>query len=152
MGILTTLKNSIVNNMPDFISRLVNESFMKAFAGSCALVIRADGEISESEKAKLNAYIRSLQNPKGELEGFDSETVIEYFEKYAYAIKCDKQLGQNQVYNALDEIKEDAEQSRLLIRICCELGKADGDFDIAEKKVVISICQKLGLSPSEFGL
>jgi tellurite resistance protein TerB len=43
-------------------------------------------------------------------------------------------------------------QAQLVIRVCCAIGAADGDFDEKEKVVVRRMCSELGLSPADFDL
>jgi tellurite resistance protein TerB len=39
-----------------------------------------------------------------------------------------------------------------MVRVCCAIGAADGNFDNDEKAVVSKICTELGLNPKDFDL
>jgi len=40
----------------------------------------------------------------------------------------------------------------LMVRVCCAIGAADGNFDENEKTAVRNICAELGLNPKDFDL
>lgn len=39
-----------------------------------------------------------------------------------------------------------------MVRVCCAIGAADGNFDEGEKTVVRKICAELSLNPKDFDL
>ena len=39
-----------------------------------------------------------------------------------------------------------------MVRVCCAIGAADGNFDDDEKAVVRKICAELNLNPKDFDL
>jgi len=128
------------------ISQLVHEDFMKAFSGACALIACADGKIDSSEEAKILSFIKNLR----ELKSFDSSTIMQHFREFANTLNCDPDIGREKIYTSLKEIKGDKKASKLLVRICCHIGAADGDFDSNEKQATIEICRQLGIEPNEF--
>jgi len=149
MGLIKNLFNKAIDNItPQWLIQLIDEDFMKAFAGATALIACADGKIDNSEEEKIRNYIRNTKN----LKGFDVETVMKHFKEYADAIMCDLQMGQEIIYKALDEIKDERDSAKLLIRACCAIGAADGNFDADERKVVKDICNRLNLDPRNFNL
>ena len=52
----------------------------------------------------------------------------------------------------IGKIKGNDEQCRLLVRVVCAIGAADGDFDDKEKAMVAEIVRELGLNPIDFDL
>ena len=56
------------------------------------------------------------------------------------------------IIKVISKMKKKSDEARLLVRVCCAVGTADGDFDENEKRVVTEICQELGLNPGEFDL
>lgn len=152
MSILKNLLNKVVDaaipeTWVDMGNRLINEDFMKAFTGCFALVVCADGVVEESETEKVREYIRT--NLKF-LKGYDVGRVMQQFNDYVNAVNCDFEEGRGRVYKVLQEIKGKTEASKTLIRICCKLAEAGGDFNEAEKNVIKEICEKLNVDYKEF--
>jgi len=151
MSIFKNLLKRVINTVtPDWLTsevdQIINEDFMKAFAGACALIACADGKIDSSEEAKILSFIKNLR----ELKSFDSSTIMQHFREFANTLNCDPDMGREKIYTSLKEIKGDKKASKLLVRICCHIGAADGDFDSNEKQATIEICRQLGIEPNEF--
>ncbi|EIC20129.1 tellurite resistance TerB family protein [Thiorhodovibrio frisius] len=128
--------------------RLLNKDFMKAFSAGVALVATADGSYDEDEKEKIRAYITNTDV----LEGYNAGEVLSLVQKYADTLTTDREIGEKKAYEALLEISDDEEYCDMIIKICCEIGKADGNFDDNEKSVVVNICDRLGKDKREYGL
>ena len=86
------------------------------------------------------------------LSVFDSSEVIEIFEKYSKHFDFDFQIGQANALQAVAKLKSKEAEARLMVRVCCMIGAADGDFDNNEKTAVRTICNELGLNPKDFDL
>ncbi len=152
MSILKNLLNKVIDTAippkwADIGNRLINEDYMKAFTGCFALVVCADGVVEESETEKVREYIRT--NLKF-IKGYEIVTVMNQFTNYVNVINCDIEEGRGRVYKVLQEIKGKTEASKALIRICCNLAEAGGDFNEAEKNVIKEICEKLNVDYREF--
>ena len=52
---------------------------------------------------------------------------------------------------AIGRVKK-PEEARLLVRVCCMIGAADGNFDDKERALVTDICRELELNPKDFDL
>ncbi|MDE7064916.1 MAG: TerB family tellurite resistance protein, partial [Desulfovibrionaceae bacterium] len=52
----------------------------------------------------------------------------------------------------ISRLKKRPDEARLVIRVCCAIGAADGNFDDDEKAVVREICAELGQNPADFQL
>lgn len=129
-------------------SKFKNRSFMEAVVAGCALVAAADGSISSDEKQKMAGFIQRAD----ELKHFDMSTVIEVFNKTAGDFEFDQSIGKASALQTIGKIKGNDEQARLLVRVVCAIGAADGDFDPDEQAVAKEICVELGLNASEFDL
>lgn len=130
------------------VSKFKNRGFMEAVVSGCALVAAADGSIDASEKQKMAGFIERSE----ELKHFDMRQVIEVFQKAAGDFEFDHAIGKATALKTIGKIKGNDEQSRLLVRIVCAIGAADGDFDADERAVVKEIARELGLDPVEFDL
>jgi len=130
------------------ITRFKNKAFLDAVVAGCALVAAADGKIDASEKQKMAGFIQRSQ----ELKVFDMREVIQQFNQTTDNFEFDFIIGKATALQTIGKIKHNEEASRLLVRVCCAIGLADGDFDDDEKAVVREICQELNLNPDEFDL
>lgn len=129
-------------------SKFKNRAFMEAVVNGCALVSAADGSIDSSEKQKMAGYIERAD----ELKHFEMRKVIEVFQKVVGDFEFDHAIGKAAALKVIGKIKGNEEQSRLLVRVVCAIGAADGDFDDDEKAMVAEIAGELGLNPADFDL
>lgn len=130
------------------VTRFKNREFMEAVVAGCALVAAADGDISAAEKQKMAGYI---QNSK-ELNVFNLEEVIQAFQDICSKFDFDLQIGQGEALRMVAQLRKKEDAARLLVRVCCAIGAADGHFDDQERAVCRTICGELGLNPSDFDL
>ncbi len=147
MGVLDWLKTQ-TTNVTEEVKRFKSKNFMDAVTAGCALVAFADGVVKPEEKAKMGGFIQRDES----LKVFDMSKVIESFEKHVKSFEFDLTIGKAEALRTIGKIKKKSDEARLLVRVCCAIGAADGDFDADEKAVVKEICQELGLNPDEFGL
>ncbi|MFK7893177.1 MAG: tellurite resistance TerB family protein [Granulosicoccus sp.] len=129
-------------------AKFKNRAFMEAVVNGCALVAAADGNIESSEKQKMAGFIERAE----ELKHFEMSQVIEVFQKAASDFEFDHGIGKASALKVIAKIKGNEEQARLLIRVVCAIGAADGDFDTDEKAMVGEIARELGLNPADFDL
>lgn len=130
------------------VSKYKNKTFLEATVAGCALVAAADGNISSEEKQKMIGFMKQSDA----LSVFDTSEVITLFEKFAGAFSFDPIIGKGECLQVIGKLKKDTGASRMLIRVCCAIGAADGDFDDSEKAVIREICAELGLNPTDFSL
>jgi len=130
------------------ITRFKNRAFLDAVVAGCALVAAADGKIDASEKQKMAGFIQ--RSP--ELKVFDMREVIQQFNQIMDSFDFDFIIGKATALQTIAKIKHNEESARLLVRVCCAIGLADGDFDDSEKAVVQEICKELNVNPDEFDL
>ena len=136
------------DKMKTEVAKYKNNDFMEAVVAGCALVAAADGDISSEEKQKMAAFI----NRSEELSVFDMTKVIASFNKIVEGFEFDAAIGKIEAMKKITRLRGNDEAARTMVRVCCVIGAADGDFDADERKVVAEICTELGLSPSEFDL
>ena len=129
-------------------SKFQNRAFMEAVVSGCAIVAAADGSIDASEKQKMAGFMERAD----ELKHFDMREVISVFQKTAGDFEFDHAIGKATALKTIGKIKGNEEQSRLLVRVVCAIGAADGDFDPQERAVVAEIARELNLDPAEFDL
>jgi tellurite resistance protein TerB len=135
-------------NLKSEVAKLKNKSFLEAVVAGCALVAHADGAVKAEEKQKMMGFLRNSEV----LSAFSADEVIGIFDKYAKQFEFDAQIGQASALQAVAKVKAKEAEARLMVRVCCAVGAADGDFDEKEKAMVRKICAELGLNPKDFDL
>lgn len=129
-------------------SKFKNKSFMEAVVAGCAMVAAADGHVSSEEKQKMAGYIQNAD----ELKHFNMAQVIASFDKVIGSFDFDAAIGKAEAMKIIGRIRASEEQARMLVRVVCAIGAADGDFDADERRVAAEIATELGLNPVDFDL
>lgn len=135
-------------NLKNEVTKIRNKSFLEAVVAGCALVAYADGVARPEEKQKMMGFLRNSEV----LSVFSADEVIVIFDKYAKQFEFDHQIGQASALQAVAKVKSKEDEARLMVRVCCAIGAADGNFDDNEKAIVRKICAELGLNPKDFDL
>lgn len=139
---------SVREKLATEVAKFRNKEFMEAVVAGCALVASADGAISPVEKQKLVGFIQNSD----ELKVFELTQVIDAFNKICAKLEFDQAIGRAEALKIIGQIRSNVEASRLMVRVCCAIGAADGYFDDKEKAVVRTIILELGLNPLDFEL
>lgn len=129
------------------ITKFKSKDLLEAVVAGCALVAYADGNVTSEEKQKMMGFLRTSD----QLKVFDSGDVIKIFQKYVEKFEFDNTIGVGEVMQSVGKFRGKP-QAQLVVRVCCAIGAADGDFDEKEKAVVRRMCSELGLNPSDFSL
>jgi tellurite resistance protein TerB len=140
--------NEVIANLKVEVTRLKNKGFLEAVVAGCALVAHADGVVRPEEKQKMMGFLRNSEV----LSVFDVQEVIRIFEKYSKQFDFDHKIGQASALQVVSKLKGKPSEARLMVRVCCAIGAADGNFDEHEKSVVRNICNELELNPHDFDL
>ena len=140
--------SEVAANLKTEVSKFKNKSFLEAVVAGCALVAHADGVVKPEEKQKMMGFLRNSEV----LSVFDVQEVIAIFDKYSKQFEFDHQIGQASALQVVGKLKGKDAEARLMVRVCCAIGAADGNFDAQEKAVVSKICAELGLNPKDFDL
>ncbi|WP_243116665.1 tellurite resistance TerB family protein [Marinisporobacter balticus] len=119
---------------------------MEALVAGSALVAIADGVIDSSERERLINYFSTSD----EMKGIDINTVLSRFQYYTNRLQSDFMLGKAEGLRAIGKMRSKPDAARLIVRLCCAIGFADGEFSPVEKRIVHEICQELLLNPAEF--
>ena len=135
-------------NLKTEVAKIRSKGFLEAVVAGCALVAHADGVVKPEEKQKMMGFLRNSEV----LSVFSADEIIAIFDKYAKQFEFDAQIGQASALQAVAKVKDKEAEARLMVRVCCAVGAADGDFDDQEKAIVRKICAELGLNPKDFDL
>ena len=140
--------NEVSTTLQGEVAKIRNKSFLESVVAGCALVAYADGVARAEEKQKMMGFLRNSEV----LSVFGTDEIIAIFDKYAKQFEFDHQIGQASALQAVAKVKDKEAEARLMVRVCCAVGAADGDFDEKEKTVLRKICAELGLNPKDFDL
>jgi len=128
------------------VSKYMGKDLTEALVAGSALVAMADGVIEPSEREKLIEYFRTSQ----EMRGINMNEVDSRFNYYVQRIKSDSMMGKAEALRAVGKLASKPEAARLVVRLCCAIGFADGEFAPVEKKIVEEISREVNLDPREF--
>lgn len=133
-------------NARNIVSKYMGKDLTEALVAGSALVAIADGILEPSERQKLIDYFRTSQ----EMRGININEVDSRFNYYVQRIQSDRMLGKAEALRTIGKIASKPEAARLVVRLCCAIGFADGEFAPVEKRVVEEICHEVHLDPREF--
>lgn len=141
------LKNEfskIMKEGENVISRAIDKSTFKRVIYAGYLIASADNDFDSDEKAALARIVNK------ELPQFDIKDIIPVIKECDNIVAFDKRLGVTEILDFVGGASGD--DAKMIMRICCFIGEADGSFDRDEKLVARDIAVRLKLSPSEYRL
>jgi len=122
------------------LQRHKQRPFLEAVAAACALVATADGEVSFSERARLDAVIDSLS----QLRLFDPHEVVDVFDRNVARLAEDDGGFEDLLKTIVAGTKDDGAPD-LLLRISAAMSLADGRDSADERAVIDRMCAALHL-------
>lgn len=125
-----------------------SRDFLAATMAASALVATADGDVSFSERMRLDQILEQLQR----FGAFDVHTAIDRFNDVADDLRDHGDKGRRRTLEAIGKMDEDPDMARLLVRIACALSLADGRWSDSEQNVVAEICARLKIRPEDCNL
>lgn len=143
---ITKKMREMSQGLTNEVQRVKNKGFMEACVAGCAMIANADGVVSPEEKRKMMGFMRASDV----LSLYDTDQVIKVFEKYCSKYEFDGEIGQAEALRAMSPLRTKPADARLLVRACCVIAGADGNFDADERAAVRLICAELGLVAEEF--
>ena len=151
MGFFDTLKSKmgeLRSGLETDLKKYKNKAVLQGMMAGCAYVAAADGEISPTEKQKMQGLVRNSSITSV----YDGDEAIKIFNEFAGKFAFEFEAGKSEALLAIGKLKGDSAVARMIIRGCIIIGGADGDFDAHEKAVVREICRELGQNPADFDL
>lgn len=120
--------------------------FLEGCMACCALVAIADGEVSLSERGRVDQILDAIDR----LKVYDVHEAIDLFNDYVERIQDDPVKGRKHALEAVREMRHDAGDAVLLVKISLAISRADGVFLESEREMCVAICRELGLSLADF--
>jgi len=128
------------------VSKYMGKDLTEALVAGSALVAMADGILDPAEREKLIDYFRTSQ----EMRGININEVDSRFNYFVQRIQSDRMMGKAEALRAVGKLASKPDAARLVVRLCCAIGFADGEFAPVEKKIVEEISREVNLDPKEF--
>lgn len=123
------------------LERYRKRPFLDALMAGCALVATVDGNISLSERSRVDRIFESFR----ELDIFDPHEAVNSFNDFADALAEDSDKGRAAALGAIDDQASDPEKALLLLRACVAVSLADGVMTTEERDALTDVCDALAL-------
>ena len=130
------------------VERHRNRPFLKAAMAGCALAACAKGEVSFSERIRIDQVLDTLER----LNVFDPHEGVELFNDYAKEILENPRDGHEQAMQALRPFTGDPASAALLVKICLAVAAAAGEKSLPQQIEIVMVCSTLGVDPTGIGL
>ena len=144
MSIFSKFIEDIAKDAETFFGRVKDKSTFRRLVSACYLIARADGDFDSDEKSGLAKLVQK------HLPHFSIGDILKVLGECEEKIAFDVTMGFQEIMD--DIAKASGDDAELIVRACCFIGAADGDFDADEKKVAKAIAVATDLDPSRYGL
>ncbi len=131
------------------VGRFKNKKFMHGTVAVCARIAVSSDGVSSEEKQKMMGFLRSSE----ELKVFDTNEVIEFFNKLVSSFDFDVEIGKGETMKYILALKDQPEAAQLALRVGIAVAKSgDTVTSIKDEKLWASreIAIALGFDPAEF--
>ncbi|WP_420416001.1 tellurite resistance TerB family protein [Pacificispira sp.] len=127
-------------------ARRRNRPFLEACMACCALVAIADGEVSLSERGRVDQILEAIDK----LRFFDVHEAVDLFNGYVDGIVQAEAKGRRHALEVVKEMRHEAGDAVLLVKVALAISRADGVFLESERAQCEAICDVLGLELEDF--
>ncbi len=139
---MASLLERLKDNIRAQAARHRNRGFLEATMAAAALVSQADGVVSLSERVRVDQILERLD----QLKIYDPHLGVDLFNEVVDALSDSPAEGREMALARIKPMARDPEAAHLMVRVCCAVSEADGDFSPAEKRTIEAICGALGIS------
>lgn len=122
-----------------------DKPFLKASMAVCAMTTLADGEMSLSERYRVDAILGAMDR----LQVHNPEKAVEILDDYVNALRTERETAKNVLEGKIARFSDDYKSARTLLRIAYLVVTADGEVAETERAVFDQICETLAVEPSE---
>jgi len=140
--------NHLTKLYQEQVERYRNRPFLKAAMAACALVAVADGKVSFSQRVRVDQILETLDK----LKVYDPHEGVDLFNDYVEQILTSPKIGHAKAVEAVQSIADNKETARMLIRLCLAVSETNCKISTVEQVEIVSLCNLLGIDPSEVNL
>ncbi len=126
-------------------ARYWDKPFLKAAMAVCALTILADGEVSLSERYRVDAILDAMDR----LRVHNPRKAVEIMDGYIEALRNEPQRTEDILQGKISRGAGDYKTARTLLRIAYLVISANDDVQDAERAAFDKICATLAVDPDE---
>ena len=123
------------------LERYRNRGFLKAAMAAAALVADADGEVTLSERYRIDAILERLER----LRLYDPHKAIEILNRFLANLSDEADSARPVLLGKVSRMANDPEAAQILIRIAHSVSDADGVVSEAETDRIDQIRAVLNL-------
>lgn len=126
-------------------ARYWDKPFLKASMAVCAMTTLADGEMSLSERYRVDAILGAMDR----LQVHNPEKAVEILDDYINALRTERESAGKVLEGKIARFSDDYKSARTLLRIAYLVVTADGEVVETERTVFDQICTTLNVAPGE---
>ena len=141
---LENLKRKYQSHM----ERQKNLPFLRGVMAACAMVATADGEVSFSERVRVDQILQRLER----LQVFDPHEGINIFNEFTDLILDHPSVGHEIAFQAMEKVAKDPENGTLMLKVYMAIFEAEPEKRMAFQIEIVSLCSRLNLDPTHLGL
>lgn len=127
------------------LERYRNRGFLKAAMAAAALVADADGEVTLSERYRIDAILERLER----LRLHDPHKAVEILDRFISSLHEDAESARPVLLGKVSRMAHDPEAAQMLVRIAKSVSDADGVVNDAEADRIAQIRTVLNLAPED---
>jgi tellurite resistance protein TerB len=136
---------NILEKLRTETARHWDKRFLKAAMAVSALTILADGEVSLSERYRIDAILQAMDR----LRVHNPHKAVDIMNDYIEALRSEPGKAQDVLQKKILPYAGDFKSARTLLRIAYLVISADDDVTESERVAFDQICLTLGIDPAE---
>lgn len=125
-----------------------NRPFLEAAMAACAVVAASEGEVTFSERIRVDQIMETLEK----LKIFDPHEGVNLFNQYTDMIIASPKQGHEQVLSIIKAQAVDHETAELLVHLCLAVSQSDGKTSLIEHIEIVTLCGLIDVDPDKIGL
>ena len=136
---------SILEKLRTDTARYWDKPFLKAAMAVCALTTLADGEVSLSERYRVDAILNAMDR----LRVHNPHKAVDIMNDYIEDLRAEPEKAKEVLQGKISRCAGDFKSARTLLRIAYLVVSADDDVIEAEREAFDQICITLSVNPDE---
>ena len=136
---------NIIAKLRSDTARYWDKPFLKAAMAACALTTLADGEVSLSERYRVDAILDAMDR----LRVHNPHKAIDIMNDYIEGLRTDPERTEEVLRGKISRCAGDYKSARTLLRIAYLVISADDEVTKSERAAFDQICAALNVSPDE---